>query len=614
MTTKTTDEQRFCELLTGTTINETQRVTLHDMVFKGKIISLKKLGDISLLCRKLSGKSCPKLSDLITNPFIFCDINIQGLTYTRCEKICQHLSLDIPINFKADAYLVELFLEHKIMKLIGECSGKCNHHNIICKKFIEKFPNIDTTELQLSKKSNHGTKYTSLSQLDQIEENVWSLLYDVDSSSSEDTDDETDHVFQVTDETPQQQLAIQTIINSGNICVLTGFPGTGKSFVCSKIAEYYHRRDKKIIFTAVSGTAVVNLKKNIKFKTNYIIGTICRTFRYNRQKLYSFDHSKEFQDPDVIFVDEASMVDYVSLASILETAVKYNAKVILIGDCDQLPPIGLGEPFRMIIEQKFCPIAKLDQVLRQKDGSPLLKTITSFCHNTFDISKNINEECQMIQTDDKHIISTLIKTLKKYQCNPRNTMVLIGQNRGELGTIEVNNRLQEYYYPESRTHITKIRENDIYEEDQVLRLVNSYCTMGNHPDENDDGTHDQFNGDLYQVMPKVNETIKLARLRDSSNHSAELTDFKNEFSLGYAITVHKSQGSQFENVIILLPESHKYMWSNSDKRLLYTAITRTQKRCIIIGSAELLQQTYDKMPKEIETGLGDEAWENSHRS
>lgn len=310
-------------------------------------------------------------------------------------------------------------------------------------------------------------------------------------------------------------------------------------------------------------------------------------------------------DADCVIIDEFSMVD-IHLAASLLKAIKKGAMVVFIGDADQLPPVGAGNFFKDLIDSKVIPIHTLTQIFRQGAGSSIVhfshllnkgevpniesplqdraiwkekKTDCVFIDSGFlDSSKPKSEHADWVSMrygfDVMRMIEHIYKdTIPKYYNHPKDIQVLIPMKKGPIGTIEVNKRLQESVNP-AREGLKEVRVGDrlFRENDKVIQLVNNY-NLG------------VFNGDVGRIIAIDHRNgqvhINYGEDRVVAYSRTDLLDI----DLAYSITIHKSQGSEFEYVIIPIMNQHYRMLY---RQLIYTALTRGKKLVVFIGQRQSL--------------------------
>jgi hypothetical protein len=238
----------------------------------------------------------------------------------------------------------------------------------------------------------------------------------------------------------EQRDAFRKIIMSENLSILTGLPGTGKSSVIERLYKFYDMRGKRMIITAPTGCAISNIIQRIRPEIQkHTIGTIHKVFFNN----------VEMERPDVVIVDEASMIPYELFLTILKYTDQNQCKIILVGDPQQLHPIDVGQLFATLVKNdrihqvyKQC-IFNLRKVVRA-DCVPLYETIRDISCGEFDPGENFHDNCRFIKCDDGQIIELMDVWMKENGVTKDNSLILVGQNEGKFGMKRLNLYLQDF--------------------------------------------------------------------------------------------------------------------------------------------------------------------------
>lgn len=376
------------------------------------------------------------------------------------------------------------------------------------------------------------------------------------------------------------------MLNKGNFLIVTGGPGTGKSTVIKALREMIIRNkpDVEILMAAPTGRA----SKRMEEATGGTASTIHRLLNYFPGK--GFLHNiKNPIKANVLIVDESSMIDSYLMCSLLKS-ITANTMLILIGDIDQLPPVGAGYPFKDLIESGIITTVKLNQTFRQENDSMIKvnaqnigagNVVLEERENEFEIIREINEE--KIQ---KIVIDNFIKCLEeekkkndKVKNEIYNVQILTPMRGGQIGVNNLNKIIQEKINPkaENKAECTVLDkqtgENITFRvDDKVMQLTNNY----------DKGT---FNGDLG-IITKIEGNKIYVTFENNITVDYFVNEMEENLTLAYATTIHKSQGSEYNQAIILNSMHHKNMLQ---KNLLYTAITRAKKKVILIGDDEAIK-------------------------
>ncbi len=354
------------------------------------------------------------------------------------------------------------------------------------------------------------------------------------------------------------------------VTIITGGPGTGKTTLIEKLLTILDTHRVKYHLAAPTGRAA----KRITEGTGRPASTLHRLLDFD-VSIMGFRHNESNAlAADFVIVDEASMID-VFLAHALLKALPYSAHLVLIGDIDQLPSVGAGNFLNDMIASKKVVTTKLQHIFRQAENS--LITINAHKINKGEFPVSIHENSKndfiFIKEDNPeniptHLATIYSKALRHYGIHKDDTIVLTPMHRGVAGTQKLNHDLQKMLNSDYNGPIMMYAGTQYQAGDRVMQLRNNY-------DKN------VFNGDIG-VIEDIDTEDKIMRVRFLDHiveyESADL----NELVHAYAISIHKSQGSEFSAVIIPLFMQHFMMLQ---RNLIYTAVTRAKKLCIIIGES-----------------------------
>ncbi|MBQ7002743.1 MAG: ATP-dependent RecD-like DNA helicase [Oscillospiraceae bacterium] len=385
-----------------------------------------------------------------------------------------------------------------------------------------------------------------------------------------------------------QRAAIQAAL-SGGMLILTGGPGTGKTTTLNAIISLYEKQGHRVMIAAPTGRAA----KRISDLTGYDAKTIHRLLevQFEPSGLQKFIHNEE--NPlacDVLVVDEMSMVDVLLFSSLLR-ALRLGCKVILVGDSDQLPSVGAGNLLRHLIDSGSMPVIALTEIFRQAQQSCIVTNAHKIVHGEMpDLTKKDNDFFFFHRMEFPQAAELLLDLVCRrlpnaYRYSPtRDIQVICPSRRGVLGVVELNKALQGRLNPptaekaEMKSALYSFREGD-----KVMQTKNNYDITWTKDGENGTGI---FNGDIGHIR-SINRRRGEAVIDFDGRITVYPLMLLDQLELAYAITVHKSQGSEFEAVIIpLLGKFEKLSYRN----LLYTAVTRAKKLLIVIGSPTKIEQ------------------------
>jgi exodeoxyribonuclease V alpha subunit len=381
---------------------------------------------------------------------------------------------------------------------------------------------------------------------------------------------------------PEQRQAVQNAIKYP-LSIITGGPGCGKTTIIKALSYLFKETGKRLLLAAPTGRASQRMSQVCEMPAC----TIHRLLKFD-PKSGGFKHNDE--DPliaDAVIIDEASMID-IHLARSLFAAIPKNASLILVGDRDQLPSVGPGRLFGDLVSLKEIKISSLSQLFRRSEGS----SINYIAHLVnCGTPPQIPEPDGVTKTDAYFIPRTdaleaglLVEKLisdqlpKKFGFAPHEITVLTPSNRGPLGTIALNKRLQEKLNPSGSIDT----EQELSHGDLTLRVNDRVCQRVNNYNIDEVGVFNGDAGTIYQI-DKKNRSVWV-ELWDG-RLIQYTTDALSQLSLAYAITVHRSQGSEIPCVVLVL---HDSQYTLLERQLIYTGITRAKKLLIIVGSKRAL--------------------------
>jgi exodeoxyribonuclease V alpha subunit len=369
-----------------------------------------------------------------------------------------------------------------------------------------------------------------------------------------------------------QQQGIVSCVTS-KISIITGGPGTGKTTLIKKLLYILDENNVSYKLAAPTGRAAKRMMEG----TGKFAMTLHRLLEFDVSTMQFTKNEQETIVADVIIIDEASMID-IFLANALFKAIPLNAHVVFIGDVDQLPSVGAGNFLNDLISSKTIPCIKLIEIFRQARDSLIIVNAHRINNGEFPVralpdSKKdflwIKEE--QPETICNHLAAMFKETIARHNISPHNTMVLVPMNRGTVGTQNINHTLQSILNPISPDIGLSFMGTVFKPNDRVMQIKNNY-------DKN------IFNGDigLIQSVDLEGKTISVSFGNTLLEyHQTEL----DELVLAYAISIHKSQGSEFDAVIVPIFIQH---FTLLQRNLIYTAITRAKKLCIFIGQTKAI--------------------------
>lgn len=383
-----------------------------------------------------------------------------------------------------------------------------------------------------------------------------------------------------------QRQAIFEAFQSG-ILVLTGGPGTGKTTTLNAIIRLFEGRNFEIELAAPTGRAA----KRMTELTGREAKTIHRLLEVEWGENDTRQFARNEKNPlncDVIIVDEASMIDSLLFDDLLK-ALKLSCRIILVGDSDQLPSIGAGNVLGDILDSDIFPSIRLKKVFRQAKQSKIISNAHSIINNEKPDFSDKESDCFFIHRNDRYsAVDTIIELISQrlptaYKINPlTDVQILCPSKLLDTGTINLNNLLQDKLNPH------KNGEPQLYYKGFYLRIGDKVMQIKNNYDlqfRRDNGEYSSgiYNGDIGYITD-IDVRGGILKVRFDDKVATYFSEDLNQLELAYAVTVHKSQGSEYDYVIIPLmdvPSKLKY------RNLLYTAVTRAKKMLILVGSEKI---------------------------
>ena len=393
----------------------------------------------------------------------------------------------------------------------------------------------------------------------------------------------------------KQRLAITTAVTKG-LLVLTGGPGTGKTTTLNGILELFEKQKLRVKLAAPTGRAAKRMSEVTGRKASTIHRLLEAEWVDGDRQVFA----RNLENPieaDAVIVDELSMVDTHIFASLLN-AMPLGCRLVMVGDCDQLPPVGVGNVLQDVIESGLLPVVALTEVFRQSMESMIVTNAHKIVKGEYPDLTRKDKDCFFLQRSSllsaQQTVLELCATRlpKAYGYNPiEDIQIICPSRKGETGTVRLNTELQALLNPPSKEKDDFVSPSKIFREgDKVMQIKNNYDIVWTRGKETSSGI---FNGDIGRII-SINHNASMMKIDFDSRIA--IYPFENiaELELAYAITVHKSQGSEFEAVIMpvcsVIPQL-------SYRTLLYTAVTRAKNNLILVGSESQIRAMVDNDKK-----------------
>ena len=384
----------------------------------------------------------------------------------------------------------------------------------------------------------------------------------------------------------EQEQAIREAATSG-LLIVTGGPGTGKTTILNGILELFGQLQLKCLLAAPTGRAANRLTEVTGEDASTIHRLLETSIDQNTGKMFFVRDEDNPLKCDAVIVDEMSMVDVQLLHSLLQ-AVPHGKRVILVGDPDQLPPVGPGFPFSDMLRSGELPSVRLTEIFRQAQQSLIVRNAHRVNRGEMPELKTVTSDFFFMRRQSEDAVAALIRDLCTTRL-PKNMgipadqiQVLSPTRKGGVGTVALNKMLQAALNPPVQEKNERQFGEFIFREgDRVMQIRNNYDIMWKKCDGSAVGTG-IFNGDVGTIAAIDNGTETMTVVFDDRMADYDFTQLM-ELEPAYAMTVHKSQGSEYRAVILTAWNGSPYLLSRS---ILYTAITRARELLIIVGREE----------------------------
>ena len=572
----------------------------HDL--KNIMIYFQKFGISQGQCLKIYKRFGPNAKDVIEkDPYILCR-EIKGIGFSTADRIAGLLGIDKEsesrirsgIDFIINRFCGygntfmpkdKLIIETKeLLSVSSELIDSCIYNAAAENKIlVEKINNIDGVFLPIYYYSELGiTERISKLSI----ENFQTINTDVDFEIS--NFERRNGIEFAT----SQKEAIMGAFTDG-IEIITGGPGTGKTTIIKAIIDIYENQNMKVLLAAPTGRAA----KRMTESTGRESKTIHRLLDLGAgdEDVNLLGEADELLDGDVIIIDEASMIDIFLMYSLLKS-IKVGTRLILVGDVDQLPSVGSGNVLKDLINSSLIKVVRLTDIFRQGAESLIITNAHRINNGEMPFLNRKDKDFYFLKEENMDgilkvlldLINTRLPNFNKSWDKKRDIQVLSPMKKGILGVLNLNEKLQEILNPPSKNKKEKkVRNLILREGDKVMQIKNNYSikwtSINNYEELDGEGV---FNGDMGYVYSIDEEERTVTVIFDDDKKVIYGQDNIEELDLAYAITIHKSQGSEFK--VVIMPS---FMGAPLllNRNLLYTGITRAKELVTVVGYPRALK-------------------------
>lgn len=541
------------------------------------------------------------------NPYILTE-EVSGIGFKTADKIARSLGVELDSPFRIQSgirYVVNEFcaMGNTYMpkeKLIKEASKVLSvKQDILDKNIFEcaieekiKIENIDNTECVFTLPYYYCEISITKKILTLAFSNYDAIDIDVE-KEIEDFEKENNIVF-----AESQKEAIKGIINNG-VEIITGGPGTGKTTIIKCILNIFEKAGMKVLMGAPTGRAAKRMTESTGRESKTIHRLLELGFGGDDEEMA---FSKDEDSPlgcDVVIIDEASMIDVILMNNLLK-AIGLGTRIIIVGDVDQLPSVGPGNVLRDLIDSKCTKVVRLKEIFRQAEESMIVVNAHKINNGHMPILNDKDKDFFFIREENQEIIlNTLIELintrLPKFNSSwnkMQHIQILSPMKKGSLGVNNLNGKLQDILNPrENGKKEKEYRDITFRVGDKVMQTKNNYSLkwvkVSGEGEKEGIGV---FNGDMGFIENIDEEEGTLSVIFDEERKVVYENIYLDELDLAYAITIHKSQGSEFPVIVMPIFMGPPLLMN---RNLLYTAITRAKKLVVLTGSVKALKYMID---------------------
>ncbi|PXX53595.1 exodeoxyribonuclease V alpha subunit [Hungatella effluvii] len=582
---------------------------------------LQEYGISMSLAVKIYQEYGPRLYTVIKeNPYQLAD-DIAGVGFKMADEIAKRVGIFTDSDFRIKSGVLYTLLQatgngHTYLPetdLLSQASELLRVET----ESIEKHLMDMQIDKRLVIRESEGVRVVYASQYYYMEMGVARMLHDLNIRGREPEEKIRKKLLQIQKEESieldeKQVQAVVEAVNSG-LLIITGGPGTGKTTTINTIIRYFESEEMEILLAAPTGRAA----KRMTEATGYEARTIHRLLEISgmpgdeRSIGMHFERNEENPlDADAVIIDETSMVDIHLMQSLLK-AVNPGTRLILVGDVNQLPSVGPGNVLKDVIEAGCFNVVMLTRIFRQASQSDIVVNAHKInAGESVPLGKKSNDFLFIKRDDPNMIINAMITLVQKklpgyVGADPYDIQIMTPMRKGALGVERLNTILQEYLNPPDKSKLEKESGGVTFRVgDKVMQIKNNYNieweVRNKYGIPVDKGTG-IYNGDIG-IIREINLFAELVTVEFDEGRMVEYS-FKQmeELELAYAITIHKSQGSEYPAVVIPIFSGPKMLMT---RNLIYTAVTRARACVCLVGVPEVFQAMVDnEMEQRRYSGL-----------
>ena len=561
------------------------------------MIYLEKYGMTPSECLSAYKALGANVAERVTeNPYCLCGQRI-GIGFERADEIASRLPHPVNPLFRERAGVIHI-ISHNLMnghtclpreKIIPPACGLLEVEADAAEAIIDDL--IEDKELM--QETIDGRDFLFLPYIYLAEKNIADrirvmLKFPPPKGRSAEADIDVIEARQGIHFEEKQRRAILTAAQQG-LLVLTGGPGTGKTTTLNGILDLYEAQGLRVLLAAPTGRAAKRMSDVTGREAKTLHRLLEAVVRENDRNTFARNMENPLQC-DAVIVDELSMVDVQLFWGLLD-ALPLGCRLVMVGDSDQLPPVGAGNVLQDIIASDLLPVVALTEVFRQALESLIVINAHRIVNGELPVLDRTDRDFFFLQRDTVSSTAATVADLcvnrlpKAYGYDPKNDIQIVCPSRkGEAGTVNLNRILQQMLNPPTKDKAELASGGRAFRVgDKVMQTKNNYDIVWTKDGSTGEGV---FNGDIGTIL-SLNEHAKIMKIDFDDRVALYPFDSVKELEHAYAVTVHKSQGCEFEAVILpVCPVAPQLCYRN----LLYTAVTRAKNRMVLVGSPTVVMQ------------------------